>query len=108
MQILPYLLACDPLAERRQTPRLGFDCPVRWNNGGVDRFGQTLDISDHGLGFTTRPLCIPKRGDRIDLVLELDEQHDWPVDTAATVVRCDPLPQGLYVIGVQFSQPLEG
>ena len=92
------------LRERRLTNRVGFDCPLRWSDGGADRAGRTYDMSETGIGFVTRTLSAPTRGQRIQVALELDDQNEWLVDTAATVVRADPQDNGLCTVGLHLSQ----
>ena len=91
--------------ERRRHPRMGFDSCLYWNNGGADRSGWTEDLSDSGIGFTTRALSAPKPGEKIQVSIELDDGLEWLVDKQATVVRCDPRGQGLYSVGLELSQP---
>jgi hypothetical protein len=83
-------------------PRVGFDCSLRWTDGGVDRTGQTTDISDEGMGFITRRLSAPKVGQQIQVMLELDDEHEWAVDSAATVVRTRHEGHGLCSVGVRL------
>jgi len=92
--------------ERRAFPRVGFDCPVRWNTGGVDRFGWARDASEGGAGFTVRSISKPGVGQTIHLAFELDPLLEWVADTEATVERCDELDDGLWNVGVRF-RPLE-
>ena len=87
---------------RRRSPRIGFDCPLRWNQGGADRTGWTRDLSENGVGFITRTLSAPSLGQRIRVVLELDEEHEWPVDTEARVVHSEPQGHGLCAVGLQL------
>jgi hypothetical protein len=91
------------LRERRQTPRVGFDCCLRWTDGGADRAGRTLDMSEAGMGFLTRRLSAPRIGQRIQVILELDDEQEWLVDTAATVVRTRQKPDGLCSVGLRLS-----
>jgi c-di-GMP-binding flagellar brake protein YcgR len=92
------------IGERRRTPRIGFDCSLRWNDGdGADRTGQTVDMSDEGMGFITRRLSAPKVGQRIHVVLELDDENDCHVDLAATVVRTRNQDHGLCAVGLRLS-----
>lgn len=97
------------VCDRRRSPRLGFDCPLRWNDGdgGVDRPGWTYDLSDDGVGFTTRALSAPRPGQRIAVALELDDENEWLVDSAATVVRSEPREHGLWAIGLQLRPPFD-
>jgi hypothetical protein len=78
---------------------------VRWSDGEADRPGWSQDISEGGIGFVTRALSAPRPGQRVRVALELDDRHEWPVDSEATVVRCDPGPHGLYAVGLKLSQP---
>jgi hypothetical protein len=89
--------------ERRAHYRLPFECLIRWTGGEVDRTGISRDISAGGAGFTARPLCTPRVGDRISLTLELDEGRACLLDERARVVRCDPRDDGCYDIGVQLN-----
>lgn len=94
------------IRERRRAPRIGFDCPLRWSDGGADRAGQTVDMSDTGMGFVTRRLLAPKVGQRIQVVLELDDVNEWYVDSAATVVRTHDEEHDLCSVGVRLSPML--
>ena len=91
------------LRERRQTPRIGFDCPLRWSDGGAERTGQTTDMSDAGMGFITRCLSAPRLGQQIQVILELDDDHEWLVDTGATVVRTRREADGHCTVGLRLS-----
>jgi len=82
--------------------RLAFDCPARWTDGSVDRYGISRDISQTGVSFTVRPLSIPHLGERIKLIFELDTEREWVVDENAIVVRCDPREDGLFDVGVEL------
>lgn len=95
------------LDDRRRHVRLGFDCPVRWNLGGADRTGWVSDVSESGLGFTTRALWAPRPGQRMQVTLELDGRHEWRVDEEAVVVRCEPRGHHLYSVGLELSQPFQ-
>lgn len=97
--------AAPPL-DRRRHPRLGFDCPLRWTDGGPDRMAWVRDISEQGVGLVTRGLSTPKPGQQIHLVAELDDERDWLIDPAATVVRAEPIGNGLYSVGVFLSEGL--
>lgn len=97
--------ASDTGHDRRRYLRLGFDCPVRWSMGGADRTGWSRDVSEGGLGFTARALWAPAPGQRVRVVMELDDQHEWLVDEQATVVRCEPHGNGLVNVGLELSQP---
>ncbi len=89
-------------ADGREHLRLGFDCPIRWSHvgGGVDRRGLARDASESGAGFTVRAISRPEVGQSLRLVFELDDDHEWIVDEAAVVARCDPRPDGLCDVGV--------
>ena len=93
----------EPLMERRRHPRIGFDCPIRWNTGGVDRPGWSRDVSEENAGFTVRAISAPVVGERIGLIFELEPTLDWLVHEEATVRRCDQRQPGIYDVGVQFS-----
>ncbi|HQA43122.1 MAG TPA: PilZ domain-containing protein [Phycisphaerae bacterium] len=92
------------VCERRQHPRLGFDCPLRWCADGVDQTGWTHDISEGGIGFLTRAASVPRPGQRVGVVLDLDEEREWTVDDQATVVRCESRGRGLYSVGLRLSR----
>ena len=94
-------------SERRRHMRIGFDCPVRWNIGGVDRVGWARDVSESGAGFLVRPINAPDPGEDIRLIFELDENHQWMVDDRAHVQRCESRPDGLVEVGVQLT-PIRG
>ena len=91
--------------ERRAHERVGFNCPVRWDAGGVDRVGWARDASERGAGFTTRAISAPQVGQGIRLVFELDSVREWVLDERAIVARCDPGDQGLCQIGVRLTLP---
>ena len=93
----------SPMPERRACPRIGFDCPVRWNRGGADGVGWARDASESGAGFVARDICAPAVGQKITLVYELEPDLEWVLDENATVVRCDDRPGGLQSVGVLFS-----
>lgn len=88
----------------RVRPRLQFDCPIRWNCDGVDRFGMARDASEIGAGFTVRSLSRPLVGQAIRLVFELEDDHEWIVDDQAIVARCDRRADGLYDVGVRLRE----
>jgi len=92
-----------PLHERRTYDRLGFDCPIRWNNGGVDRYGWARDVSDGDAGFTVRALGAPQLGDKIRLIFELCPDREWVVDECAIVKRCHEDEYGLCHVGVRLN-----
>ncbi len=90
--------------DRRAHLRLGFDCPIRWSDGGVDRPGRSRNISPYDAGFTVRPLSVPDVGQDISLVFELDPKRDWLVSPRAKVTRCDLRDDGLWDVGVELNQ----
>lgn len=90
--------------EWRQSPRVGFDCRVRWSLHGVEHFGTARDASETGAGFTVRLDSSPRVGDAIRLVYELEEQYHWLLDEAAVVTRCRPRPDGLCDVGVRLRE----
>ena len=59
-------------------------------------------MSDEGLGFITRLLSAPRPGQQIRVTLELDDENEWLVDTAATVVRTRPEDNGLCSVGLRL------
>lgn len=71
----------------------------------MDRTGWASDVSESGLGFTARSLSVPTPGQRVQVMMELDDDLEWLVDRDAKVVRCDPGGPGLYSVGVELSQP---
>ena len=91
------------LNDRRANKRMGFVGRIRWNTGGVDRIGRARDISEADAGFTVHSLSAPSKGDVISLIYELTPDHEWLVDNAAVVKRCDRTEDNLYDVGVQFS-----
>lgn len=93
----------QPSNERRRYLRLGFDCPVRWSDGMVDRFGMSRDVSEAGAGFTVRGMSAPRIGQNIRLVFELDPEREWVVDEHAKVTRCEPREADLYEVGVELT-----
>lgn len=95
--------SAPPELDRRSHLRLPFDCPVRWSSGRVDRYGACRDVSERGAGFTVRRLSVPRIGERIRLVFELEPEREWVVDEAARVNRCDPRPDGMYDVGVELT-----
>jgi len=91
--------------ERRQHHRLGFRCPVHWDQGedtGATRSGYSRDVSESGAGFITRSLSAPRIGDRIRVVFELDGENNWLVDERAHVVRCDSISDNLCNVGIEL------
>ncbi|UCD27428.1 MAG: PilZ domain-containing protein [Planctomycetota bacterium] len=91
------------LRDRRAYRRMGFTSPVRWSYDGVDRYGRARDLSECDAGFTVRALNAPQVGDKIRLVFELTDDHEWVVDEGAEVRRCDKGEADLFHVGVRFS-----
>jgi hypothetical protein len=89
--------------ERRTCSRTGFDCPVRWNDGGADRVGWARDASEGNAGFVTRAISAPRVGQSIHLVFELDPDLEWLVDEEAVVARCEHRKDDLCHVGVRLS-----
>ena len=94
------------LNDRRTYKRMGFVGRIRWNAGGVDRVGRARDISEGNAGFAVHSLSTPSKGDVIQLIFELTGDHEWLVDNAAVVKRCERTEDNLYNVGVEFS-PLD-
>jgi len=89
--------------EHRSSPRIRFSCPVRWNNGCVDRVGWARDASENSAGFVARAISAPVVGETIRLIFELGERYEWLVDEQAIVQRCDPCGDDLWEVGVRLT-----
>ena len=94
-----------PQTDRRAHLRIGFDCPCRWNDGGVDRRGFSRDISPNDAGFTVRAISAPEVGQDIRLIFELEPEREWLASERATVKRCDLRTDGLCDVGVELNLP---
>jgi hypothetical protein len=94
--------------DRRNSPRKPFDCVVRWDTGGVERYGQSKDVSMYGAGFTVRSLSAPQIGQRVRVVLQLADDYDWLLDDAAIVQRCDSVGEDLCEVGIRLTLDTAG
>ncbi len=105
---MPTTLSMDrvssALPERRNSPRIKFDCPVRWNTGTRQQIGWACNVSESGAAFTAHIPQIPLPGDKVHVVFELDSVCEWLVDDQAEVVRCEPLNDKLCQVAVRLSE----
>jgi hypothetical protein len=102
LRMTPYA-STTAVADRRTHTRIPFDCPARWSSDGIDNPARACDASEADAGFITAGNGRPAVGDRIRLVFQFDDHHEWLVDSNAEVVRCDPLDDRSYHVGVSLT-----
>lgn len=95
--------------DRREYPRVAFDCSIEWNPGGgnhiADRMGWACNASEGGACFTLRNTHRPAVGEIGRLVFQVDNYYKWLVAQRAIVEWCKPIDGGLCKVGVRLCQP---